>query len=114
MEKITFQEWFEGGSARALLVNENKKMELLKGFGSLLSSPRFQAILVAAVLQALVLFKVISGEQGEGLVLIIQGVLAAAVLNKTVDKVGDKNIIAAGVSAGTVAVEDVVSVPPTE
>lgn len=89
-------------------------MELLKNFGSLLSSPRFQGILVAAILQALVLFNVITGEQGEGLVLIIQGIIAAAVLNKTVDKVGDKNIIAAGVSSGAIDVKSVTDVPPQE
>jgi hypothetical protein len=89
-------------------------MEYLKGFGSLLASPRFQAILVAAVLQALVLFNVITGDKAEGLVLIIQGVLAAAVLNKTADKIGEKNIIAAGVAKGTVDIETVATIPPQE
>ena len=89
-------------------------MKQFEGLLSLLGSPRFQAILVAAILQALVLFDVINGEQGEGLVLIIQMVLGAAVVNKTVDKMGEKNIIAAGVAKGTVLVEDVVNVPPVE
>lgn len=89
-------------------------MKALNGLGSLLGSPRFHGILIVAVLQALVLFNIINSEQGEGLILILQGVIAAAIVNKTVDKVGDKGIVAAGVSAGTVDVRSVAEIPPQE
>lgn len=54
----------------------------------LLSSPRFQGILAIGLLQALVLFNVITSAQGEGLVMIIQTVIAGAVAVGTLDRVG--------------------------
>ncbi len=79
----------------------------------ILKSPRFIAVLIIGALQALVLFNIISGEQGEGLVLIVQSILAVAVAVKTVDRVGDKAVIAAGVSSNQLPVSSVAVVPPS-
>lgn len=56
----------------------------------LLNSPRFQGILAIGVLQALVLFNVITSVQGEGLILIIQSIIAGAVAVGSLDRVGKK------------------------
>lgn len=56
----------------------------------LLSSPRFLAILVIGALQTLVLFNEITSVQGEGLIQIIQTILAAAIVVRTVDRTTDK------------------------
>ena len=78
----------------------------------LLKSPRFLAVLVIGALQALVLFNVINSEQGEGLILIIQGILGSAVVVRTVDRVGDKQVLAAGVASDQLSVGSVTKVPP--
>lgn len=58
----------------------------------LLKSPRFIGILVIGLLQGLVLFNIISGIQGEGLIQIIQAIIAGAVVVRTVDRTGDKKV----------------------
>jgi len=65
---------------------------------SLLKSPRFIAVLVIGILQALVLFNIITGEQGEGLVLIVQSIIGSAVVVRTADRFGDKAVEAAEVT----------------
>ena len=81
---------------------------------ALFSSPRFQGVLVIAILQALVLFNVISSVQGEGLIQIIQGIIATAIVVKTVDRSADKKVVAAGVASGQTNVASVTDIPPTE
>lgn len=56
----------------------------------LLLSPRFQGILAIGLLQALVLFNVITGVQGEGLIKIVSAVIAGAVVVGSLDRVGQK------------------------
>lgn len=53
---------------------------------NLLKSSRFQGILAIAILQALSLFNVITSVQGEGLIQIIQTIIAGAVVIRTVDR----------------------------
>lgn len=67
---------------------------------TLLKSPRFQGILIIGILQALVLFNVISGVQGDGLVQIIQAIIAGAVVVKTVDRGGDKAVESSKITSG--------------
>lgn len=55
---------------------------------NLLKSPRFIGIVTVGVLQALVLFSVITGVQGEGLINIVSGIIAAAVAVGSLDRVG--------------------------
>jgi hypothetical protein len=55
---------------------------------SLIQSPRFLGIVAIGILQALVLFNIISGVQGEGLINIISGIIAAAVAVGSLDRVG--------------------------
>lgn len=55
---------------------------------NLLQSPRFLGILTIGVIQALVLFKVIDGVQGEGLANIVSAVIAGAVAVGSLDRVG--------------------------
>lgn len=78
----------------------------------LLQSPRFLAVLVIGLLQGLVLFNIITGEQGEGLIQIIQAIIGAAVVVRTVDRVGDKQVLAAGVASEQLNVVSVTEVPP--
>ena len=78
----------------------------------LLKSPRFLGILSIAILQALVLFNVINGVQGDGLVVIIQSVIAGAVVVRTIDRTGDKAVLAAGVASEQLSVRNVTEVPP--
>jgi hypothetical protein len=66
----------------------------------LLKSPRFVAILIIGLLQALALFDVISSAQGEGLIQIFQAVIAGAVLVRTVDRNADKSVEAALIQSG--------------
>lgn len=66
----------------------------------LLKSIRFQAILIIGLLQALVLFNIITGVQGEGLVQIIQAIVAGAVVVRTVDRSGDKTVESAKINSG--------------
>ncbi len=54
----------------------------------LLQSPRFLGILAVGIIQALVLFSVISGVQADGLANIVSGVIAAAVAVGSLDRVG--------------------------
>ncbi len=61
----------------------------------LLKSPRFLGIVAIGILQALVLFNVIDSVQGDGLVVILQGVIAGAVTVRTIDRAGDKQVEAA-------------------
>lgn len=56
---------------------------------NLLKSSRFQGLLLIGVLQALVLFHVITGEQSQGLIQIIQAIVAGAVVVRTVDRSAD-------------------------
>lgn len=55
---------------------------------SLIKSTRFQGILIIGALQALMLFNVITSAQGEGLIQIIQAIVAGAVAVGTLDRVG--------------------------
>ena len=55
---------------------------------NLLGSPRFQGILLIGALQALVLFNLITSVQGEGLILIVQSIIAGAVAVGSLDRVG--------------------------
>lgn len=58
---------------------------------TLLKSSRFQGLLIIAILQALVLFNVITNVQGEGLIHIVQTLIGAAIAIRTVDRnLGDK------------------------
>lgn len=77
-------------------------------------SPRFWLIVAIAVLQALAVFNVLGGEQVDQLINIISIALGGIIANKTIDKIGEKTIIAAGVQKGSVDIEDVVKVPPQE
>ena len=84
---------------------------------SLLTSPRFLGIFIIAVLQGLVLFNVIDSVQGEGLIVIVQSVIAGAVVVRTVDRVGDKSVLAAGVASEQITVtpvNSVTNVPPKD
>lgn len=58
-------------------------------FKAIISSARFIQLLIVALLQALVLFNVISGEQGTGLINIISGLFVASVAVSTIDKHGN-------------------------
>jgi hypothetical protein len=57
---------------------------------SLLTSPRFLGIVTVGIIQALVLFGIISGVQGEGLANIISAVVAGAVAVGTLDRIGSQ------------------------
>ncbi len=62
---------------------------------TLLKSPRFLGILAIGILQALVLFKVLTGDQVQGLVTIVQGIIGSAVVVRTVDRnLGDATAVA--------------------
>lgn len=66
----------------------------------ILTSTRFLQLLTVAVLQALVLFNVISSEQGEGLIDIISALLVGSVAIRTIDKnTGEARITASGVKS---------------
>ena len=52
----------------------------------LLKSSRFQGLIAIAFLQSLVLFSVITTEQGAGLIQIIQSLIGAAIVIRTADK----------------------------
>lgn len=67
---------------------------------ALFSAPRFQAALVIGVLQALVLFNVVTSEQGQGLILIIQSIIGYGAVTGTVDKLGEKKVEAAKIQSG--------------
>jgi len=58
-------------------------MESIK---TLFSSSRFQGVLIIGLLQALLLFNVITNVQMEGLVQIIQTIIGAAVAIRTMDR----------------------------
>lgn len=66
----------------------------------LLKSPRFLGLLVIAILQGLVLFNIITSIQGEGLIQIIQAVIAGAVVIRTVDRGGDKAVESSKIVSG--------------
>ncbi len=68
---------------------------------NLLKSSRFQGILLIAILQALVVFNVITGDQATQLITIIQAVAAGAITVRTVDRFGDKKVEAAEVAVDT-------------
>lgn len=57
---------------------------------ALLSSPRFVGLVIIGALQALVLFNVISGAQGEGLIQILQTIIGGSVVIKTIDRASEK------------------------
>jgi hypothetical protein len=71
----------------------------------LFKSPRFLGVVAIGVLQSLVLFNMINSTQGEGLTLILQGIIAAAVVVRTVDRVADKTVESAQITAGIVPAE---------
>ena len=70
---------------------------------TLLYSSRFQGALGIAVLQALVLFNLITDVQLEGIVHIVQGLIAVAITIRTVDRLGDKKVESAQIASGTTA-----------
>ena len=53
---------------------------------TLFASSRFQGVLAIGILQALLLFNIITNAQMEGLVQIIQGIIATAVVIRSVDR----------------------------
>ena len=53
---------------------------------NLLKSNRFQGILAVALLQALVVFNVITSTQGESLIQILQTIIGAAIVIRTADR----------------------------
>ncbi len=57
---------------------------------ALFTSPRFLGIVAVGILQALVLFNVISSVQGDGLINIISGIIAAAVAVGSLDRIGSQ------------------------
>lgn len=66
----------------------------------LIKSSRFQGILVIAILQALVLFNIITSVQGEGLIQILQAIIAGVVVVRTVDRGSDKTVESAKIVSG--------------
>lgn len=67
-------------------------------FISLVTSTRFIGLVLVGLMQALVLFNVVTSAQGEGLIHIIQSIVTGAVVIRTVDRnTGDAKIIASGV-----------------
>ena len=77
----------------------------IKIMKKLFQSPRFLAVLTIGLLQALVLFNVISGEQGEGLILIIQGIIGSAVVVRTVDRNSDRQVESVLITTGLTSEE---------
>jgi hypothetical protein len=69
---------------------KNKKMINISGLGNLFSSPRFLGILAVAILQALELFGVVTSVHSQGLVQIIQAVIASAVVVGTTDRISSQ------------------------
>ena len=67
---------------------------------NLLKSSRFQSLLLIGFLQALVLFNIITSVQGEGLIQIIQTVIAGAVVIRTFDRNGDKDVESSKITSG--------------
>jgi len=59
---------------------------------AIFSSPRFWGIVAIGLLQALVLFNIITSAQGEGLIQIIQGIIGSAVVVGSLDRVGKKAV----------------------
>lgn len=73
-------------------------------FKEILGSSRFQQMILIAILQSLVLFNVITSDQGTGLINIISYLFGASVLIRTVDRnAGDAK------SATTVSIPNNVS-----
>jgi len=71
----------------------------------LFKSPRFIGILVIGLLQALVLFNIIDNTHAQGLILIIQGIIAAAITVRTVDRNGDKKVESAKIMSDITPVD---------
>lgn len=67
----------------------------MTNFISVIKSSRFQQLFVIAVLQSLVLFNIISSDQGVGLINIISGLFGASVVIRTVDRQTDVKTAAA-------------------
>lgn len=65
---------------------------------ALLKSSRFQGLLVIGILQSLVIFNVLTSEQSQGLIQIIQAIIAGAIAVRSVDRLGDKKVEAAAVT----------------
>lgn len=63
-------------------------------------SQRFWLVVIIGALQALVLFNVINTTQSEGLIQIVQTILGAIVAIRTIDRTGDKKVVAANIVAG--------------
>jgi hypothetical protein len=53
---------------------------------SVFTSPRFLQLLLVAVLQSLVVFNLITSEQGEGLINILSALFVGSVAIRTIDK----------------------------
>lgn len=71
----------------------------------ILRSPRFLQLVLIAALQTLVLFNVVSTEQGTGLINILSALFAGSVVISTVDKnTGEARIESAKLSSGTTTV----------
>lgn len=72
-------------------VVKNGKIQSMKNkIRGILSSVRFWQMFIVAVLQSLVLFSVISSEQGSGLIDIVSALLVGSVAIGTIDKVAKK------------------------
>lgn len=85
-----------------IIININDK-NMLTSLKLLFSSSRFLSILAIGILQALVLFGIVTSVHGDGLIQIIQMIIGAGVIVKTVDRnTGDATITAANTTAGVV------------
>lgn len=81
----------------------------MQKFIDIFSSARFVQLFVVAILQALVLFRVIDTEQGTGLINIISALFAGSVVIGTVDRASENKVAAAIITAEAIA-----SVPTKE
>lgn len=61
----------------------------MQKYKDLLNSSRFQQLLIIAILQSLVVFNVISSDQGVQLINIISALFGASVVVRTVDRQSD-------------------------
>lgn len=77
----------------------------------LLKSPRFWGIVAIGLLQGLVLFNIITNVQSEGLIQILQAIIAGAVVVRTVDRNGDKKVEGSKIEAGIPPAEAKIATP---
>lgn len=71
---------------------------------NIFSSPRFWLIVIIAVLQSLTVFNIINGDQADRLINILSVALGSMVALRTVDKVGEAQVSAAKIAAGTTTI----------